>query len=57
MTAVIWSPQAVLDLESIRDDIARNSPLYADLVVRRLVAAMVKRTKPLHAMELRRSTP
>jgi addiction module RelE/StbE family toxin len=30
----------MLDLESIRDYIARDSPRYADLVVRRLVAAV-----------------
>ena len=40
MTPVIWSPQAVLDLESIRDYIAHDSPRYAALVVQRLVAAV-----------------
>ncbi len=40
MTAIIWSPQALLDLESIRDYIARDSPLYAELVVRRLVVTV-----------------
>ena len=40
MTAVIWSPQALLDLQSIRDYIAHDSPRYADLVVHRLVAAV-----------------
>ena len=40
MTSVIWSPQALLDLQSIRDYIAHDSPRYADLVVHRLVAAV-----------------
>lgn len=40
MTAIIWSPQALLDLESIRDYIAHDSPRYAELVVRRLVMAV-----------------
>ena len=40
MTRIRWSPQALLDLESIRDYIARDSPLYAELVIRRLVAAV-----------------
>ncbi len=33
-------PQAVEDLESIREFIARDSPRYADLVVERLVTAV-----------------
>ena len=40
MTSVVWSPQAVLDLQSIRDYIAHDSPRYAALVVARLVAAV-----------------
>jgi plasmid stabilization system protein ParE len=32
-------PQAVEDLEAIREFIARDSPLYADLVTERLVTA------------------
>ena len=40
MTRIVWSPQALGDLESIRDYIAHDSPRYADLVVRRLVAAV-----------------
>jgi plasmid stabilization system protein ParE len=40
VTAVIWSPQALLDLQSIRDYIAHDSPRYADLMVQRLVAAV-----------------
>jgi toxin ParE1/3/4 len=37
VTAILWSPQALLDLESIREYIAHDSPRYAELVVRRLV--------------------
>ena len=42
MTAIIWSPQAGLDLQfqSVRDHIAHDSPRHADLVVSRLVAAV-----------------
>ncbi len=44
MTSLIWSPQALRDLESIRGYIAKDSPLYADLVVRRIVAAVERLT-------------
>ena len=40
MTFVIWSPQSLQDLESIRDYVADDSAAYADLVVRRIVAAV-----------------
>lgn len=40
MTRVIWSPAAVADLESTRAYIARDSPSHADIVVRRIVAAV-----------------
>ena len=40
MTRIFWSPQALSDLESIRDYIARDSPRYAELVLQRLVAAV-----------------
>jgi len=40
VTRIIWSPQALLDLESIRAYIAHDSPRYAELVVRRLVMAV-----------------
>ena len=40
MTDVVWSPEALRDLEAIRDYIARDSAAYADLVVRRIVAAV-----------------
>jgi addiction module RelE/StbE family toxin len=36
---LIWSPRSIRDLESIHDHIAEDSPLYADLVVQRLVRA------------------
>lgn len=42
MTRIEWSPRSVSDLGSIRDFITLDSPLYADLVVRRLVAAAEK---------------
>ncbi|HUF08109.1 MAG TPA: type II toxin-antitoxin system RelE/ParE family toxin [Rhodothermales bacterium] len=40
MTDLIWSPASVGDLESIRTYVADDSVLYADLVVRRIVAAV-----------------
>jgi len=40
VTPIIWSPQALLDLESIRAYIAHDSPRYAKLVVRRLAMAV-----------------
>jgi toxin ParE1/3/4 len=40
VTQIIWSPQAVRDVESIRDFIARDSPSYAELIAARLVAAV-----------------
>ena len=40
MTSLLWSPQSVRDLEAIRAYIALDSPVYADLVVRRLLAAV-----------------
>lgn len=39
MTRLIWSPRSIRDLESIRERIAQDSPLYAGLVVQRLVRA------------------
>jgi addiction module RelE/StbE family toxin len=38
--ALSWSPQSLHDLETIRAYIAEDSPHYADLVLRRLVAAV-----------------
>jgi toxin ParE1/3/4 len=47
VTDLIWSPESVRDLESIRTYIAKDSPLYADLVVRRIVATVERlRTFP-----------
>lgn len=40
MTSVIWSPQAIRDVESIRAFIAQDSPSYAHLEARRIVAAV-----------------
>jgi toxin ParE1/3/4 len=40
VTVVRWMPQAVEDLEAIREFIARDSPRYADLVMERLVTAV-----------------
>jgi len=39
VTRLTWSPRSIRDLESIREYITRDSPLYADLVVQRLVHA------------------
>ena len=40
MTSVVWSPQAIRDVESIRAFIAQDSPAYAELVARQIVAAV-----------------
>ena len=40
MTKLRWSPQAVRDLEAIRDYIAADSPRYAALVIERIIAAV-----------------
>jgi plasmid stabilization system protein ParE len=40
VTSVIWSPQAVRDIDSIRAFIAQDSPAYAELEARRIVAAV-----------------
>ena len=40
MTQIIWSPQAIEDVEAIRAYVARDSPRYADLLVERLVSAV-----------------
>ena len=40
MTPVTWSPEAIRDVESIRAFIAQDSPVYAELVARRIVAAV-----------------
>jgi len=40
VTELIWSPQALRDLEGISAYLTLDSPLYADLTVRRIVAAV-----------------
>lgn len=35
-----WTPQAVEDVEAIRQYVGRDSPHYADLLVQRLVKAV-----------------
>jgi addiction module RelE/StbE family toxin len=40
VTRIIWSPQSVRDLQSIREYIAADSPVYAELVVGRLVKSV-----------------
>jgi toxin ParE1/3/4 len=40
VTPIRWSPQALRDVESIRDYIAQDSPRYAELVVTRIIASV-----------------
>jgi toxin ParE1/3/4 len=40
VTPVIWSPQSLHDIDSIRAYIAEDSVAYAELVVRRIVVAV-----------------
>ena len=40
MTHLLWSPQAVEDVEAIRSFVARDSEHYANLLVERIVAAV-----------------
>ena len=40
MTAIIWSPQSLRDLDGIRAYVAQDSPRYAELVVQRIVAGV-----------------
>ena len=40
MTDILWSPRAEADLNEIRTFIETESPAWADLTVRRLVAAV-----------------
>ena len=40
MIRLIWSPQAVEDVEAIRSYVARDSEHYANLLVERIVAAV-----------------
>ncbi len=39
MTPIRWSPQAVRDVEAIRDYIAQDSQRYAQLTVDRIIAS------------------
>ena len=45
VTRIIWSPQAIEDVEAVRAYVARDSPRYADLLVERLYPA-VERLEP-----------
>lgn len=40
MIDLIWSPQSFRDLSAIRAYIAKDSPLYAELMVQRIIAAV-----------------
>lgn len=40
MTEIVWSPQSLRDLESIRVYIAQDSPRVAELVVGRIIKAV-----------------
>lgn len=40
MIEIVWSPRSVADLEEIRGYIASDSPAWAELTVRRLVASV-----------------
>lgn len=40
MRKLIWSPQALRDLEAIRDYIADDSPRYAALVIERIIGVV-----------------
>ena len=40
MTRIVWSPQALRDIESIREYIAQDSDRYAELVVGRIIASV-----------------
>jgi toxin ParE1/3/4 len=42
VTRVIWAPQAIEDVQAIRTYVARDSAHYADLVVERILAAVVR---------------
>ena len=40
MASVTWTPQAIDDVEKIRDFISKDSPSYGDLVAQRLVESV-----------------
>jgi toxin ParE1/3/4 len=37
--SVVWSPRAIVDVDSIAEYIARDSPAYASVVVSKILAA------------------
>ena len=40
MTRLVWTPQALADVEAIRDYIRRDSPRYAEMAVARIILAV-----------------
>lgn len=40
MTQIVWSPQALRDIESVRAYIAEDSPRVAELVIGRIIQAV-----------------
>jgi toxin ParE1/3/4 len=44
VTKLIWSPQSLRDLETIRDYVATDSPRYAALVVERIIQGVERLT-------------
>lgn len=40
MAEIVWSPQAIQDLESIKSFVAHDSPHYAELLTQKLFAAV-----------------
>lgn len=40
MIDIVWSPESLGDLQAIHTYVSEDSPRYADLVVRRIVAAV-----------------
>jgi len=52
---IVWSPQAIEDVESIRDFIGRDSPTYGALVAARLVDSVERLGQFLDSGRVRRS--
>lgn len=40
MADIVWAPQAIADVESIKSFISRDSVLYAEVTVTRLISAV-----------------
>ena len=40
MSVVIWAPQAIEDVEAIREYVARDSAHYADLLIEQIINAV-----------------